>query len=269
MESNIFINEAINKAIENYLTYKSNPNKDEYNSFLVIVIRMLILIYGELDIINPYRTSSEKGFDDNLKKFGLNDKLLLEFKNDFLNFYQNESEELFISIQKRLIDMFVLRKMHVLVTDEEINEFKSLLYTKEDLNPSKFALYNKLTPNSNEVTNYLNSKLFEINHDYKFIEYKEVALSNDAYQLAGFNAIEVLNMKEEDIINVNNKVYHFFRIRENDTNKRMRLNEAIEYYKKYGNTITSGNGFVDLLLLLGVITTGIMLLFIFGSTFLR
>lgn len=274
MEESTFINLAIHKGVQDYLTYKSTPNRDEFNTFLVVVVRTLTLIYGELDIVNPYRTNNEKGFDDNLKKFGLPDEELKEFKQELLTYVENETndevcKDLFISIQKKLVDMFVLRKSHVLVSDEEVEQFKSMLYLKNDINPVKFALYYKYTPNSDLILNYLSSKLFEIQHHYSFTEYKEVSLGADAYQLAGFNAIEVLNMKEEDILNINNKVYHFFRIRENDKNKRDRLEDAIAYYKKYGSTVTTGNGYVDLLLLLSIITTGLMLVVLVGIQFMR
>ncbi len=274
MEGTIFVNEAIGKSIQNYLNYKSYPNHEEFNTFLVIVIRMLAIVYGELDIVNPYRTNNEKGFDENLKKFGFPEDKLLEWKQEMQLFYQNKenkelASELFLNIQKKLIDMFVLRKSHVLVTDEEIEQFKSLLYTKKDTNPIKMNLFNQYSPNSDTIMHYLNTKLFEIMHNYKLTEYKDVTLGAEAYQLAGFNAVEVMNMKEEDILNVNNKVYHFFRIKETDLNKRSRLEEAINYYKKYGNTITTGNGYVDLLLLLGIIATGVMIVLVIGLKFMR
>ncbi len=274
MEGTIFINEAINKGIENYLKYKENPEKEEFNSFLVIIIRSLIIIYGELDIINPYKTNNERGFDTNLQKFGLSDTDLQEFKRQVLLFYQNpENEiikkELFVSIEKTLIDMFALRKKNVTVNDEEIALFKSVLYLKGDTNPFKMDLYNKYTPNADILLHYLNTKLFEVKHNFTFTEFKDVALSAEAYQLAGFNAVEVMRLKEEEIENVNNKVYHFFRIKDNDLNKRGRLEDAISYYKKYGNTITTGNGYVDLLLLLSVIATGLMLVVLIGTQFMR
>lgn len=274
MEGNIFINEAIQSGIQNYLTYKSSVNREEFNTFLVVVIRTLILIYGELDIVNPYRTNNERGFDENLKKFGLTNEELEEFKQELLTFQQNQGnddicKDIFLEVQKKLVDMFVLRKSHVLVSDENIDQFKELLYTKGDTNPFKFALYNKYTPNSDTILHYLSSKLFLIKHDFVLNENKEITLRADAYQLAGFNAVEVMNMKEEEIININNKVYHFFRIKDTDINKRGRLEEAIEYYKKYGNTITSGNGYVDLLLLLSIIATGLMVVVLIGIQFLR
>ena len=87
-----------------------------------------------------------------------------------------------------------------------------------------------------------------------------ISLSKEAYQIAGFNPIEVMNMSEKEIENVNNKVFHFFRIKDTDINKRKHLESAIDYYKKYGNNLTSGNGYVDSLLLAGFIATGVMVL---------
>ena len=274
MEGNIFINNAIHESIQKYLTYKNNSNREEFNTFLVVIIRLLTTIYGELDIVNPYQTNNERGFDENLKKFGLSDEELNEFKNEFNLYYQNQTNDeicrhLFLNLQKKLVDMFVLRKKSILVNDEEIMLFKNLLYTKDVTNPFMKSLYDKFTPNSDTISNYLSSKLYEISHDFVFSEYKEVTLKAEAYQLAGFNAVEVMKMKEEDILDVNNKVYHFFRIKDNDTNKRNRLDDAINYYKKYGNTITSGNGYVDLVLLLSIIATGLMLVILIGVQFMR
>lgn len=267
MEGNIFVNEAFTMAIKKYLDNKSTPDSKEFSSFLVIVIRILTLIYGELDIVNPYRTNHVTGlggFDVNLKKYGLTDIELDDFKSEFQKFYKNEGNNdilklSFIKIQRILIDMFILKKSHVLVDEEEIKEFRGMLYFKEDTNPIKSELYNLLTPDSNEIMNYLNSRLFEQKHNYVLTEYKEIALSQEAYQLAGYNVVEVMNMSDKEIENINNKVYHFFRIKDSDLNKRKRLESAISYYKKYGRAITSGNGYVDMILLASIVATGLML----------
>ena len=274
MEGTLFINEAIHKAISDYLKFRNYPSRGEFQSFLVMVVRTLTLIYGELDIENPFRTNSERGFDINLKKFGLSDEMLKDFKNQMQIYFQNEnnilvSKDAFIVLQKILIEMFMLRKSQVTVTSEETTKFKELLYTRNDSIPSKVYFYNKYTPNSDEIIQYFNSKLFESQHQFVFTEYKDIALSAEAYQLAGFNAVEVMNMKEEEILNINNKVYHFFRSKDTDLNKRNRLQDAISYYKKYGNTITTGNGYVDFLLLLSFIATGLMLLVLIGVQFMR
>ena len=219
MEGTIFVNEAFTDAIKKYLDNKNTPESKEYNSFLVVVIRTLTHIYGELDIINPYRTNNVAGLDENLKKFGLSDDKLVQLKNEVLMYHQNEGnipalKSSFLKIQRILVDMFILKKSHVLISDEEVEVFRNLLYFKGDANSIKLELYNLLTPDSNEIVNYLNSKLFELKHSFVLTESKDIVLSQEAYQLAGYNIVEVMNMSEQEIENVNNKVYHFFRIKD-------------------------------------------------------
>lgn len=275
MEGNIFVNEAITLGIQDYLKYKETSDSEGFYSFFVVVIRALVLIYGELDIINPFRTNHATGlggFDANLKKYGLNDAELATFK-DLLMVYMKADDldkpNAFLKIQKMLVDMLIDKRKHVLVSDDDIKKFKDLIYFKEDTNVYKKDLYDKFTPNSNEIMDYLNSKLYELNHVYTFTEYKENTLNSEAYQLAGYNIVEVMRMQDSEIDNVNTKVYHFFRIKDTDLNKRERLEKAIQYYKKYGNVITSGNGYVDLLLLAGIVATGLMIITIVGIRFMR
>jgi hypothetical protein len=265
MQNNIFINEAVTKAIEDYLSSKVSPAGEKYNSFLVVIIRALINIYGELDIINPFRTRNETGlgsFEENLKKYGLSIDGIKEFEEEVLAFYHNNTKESFLKIQRCLINMFVLKCSQNNLSEEEINSFKSLLYTRNETNEYKKALYDEFTPDSDEVVLYLDSCLYEQKHNYVFTEYRDLALSVEAYQLAGYNAVDVMRMSDKDLENINNKVYHFFRIRSTDVNKRKRLASAIDYYKKYGNAITSGNGYVDTLLLSSIVATCLMTLII-------
>ena len=73
MAKYIFVNNAINDSIVMYYQSKDKPLSLEYNTFLVTVMRMIILLCGELDITNCYHTKNEKGmggFDTNLTKYG-------------------------------------------------------------------------------------------------------------------------------------------------------------------------------------------------------
>ena len=49
----VFVNEAFSKAVDNYLKSSDNVQGVMYNSFMVVVIRMLVCMYSELDIVNP------------------------------------------------------------------------------------------------------------------------------------------------------------------------------------------------------------------------
>ncbi len=273
MEGNALVNSAIDEAVKKYLQYKSTPENEEFHSFLVNVIKTLIYLYGELDIVNPYQTQTAMAasvFDTNLKKYGLSDQRLNDFKDNCLKYQENAQnidilKTSFLEIQRILVEMFILKKDHVLISEEEEKEFQTYLYSKEDTDPLKLNLYNQLTPDSNEIILYYHSLLYSQKHKFVLTEYKDVALDKEAYQLAGYNIVEVMNMSEQEILNVNNKVYHFFRIKETDMNKRQRLESAIAYYKKYGNAITSGNGYVDMLLLSSVVATGLMVAIIIAT----
>ena len=264
MEGNVFINDAITYAINKYLDNKNFPDGRDFNTFLVIVIRTLVFINGELDIVNPIRVNDVNSFYNNLSKFGLERDIIDDLTKQMLLYYQNENNtevlrQSFLRIQKILVDMFIKKKTKVSLSDDELKAFKNCLYTKDDINPYKRTLYDKLMLDNNEIINYLNSKLFLMEHNFVFTEYKDIALSKEAYQIAGFNPTEVFNMSEKDIRNVNNKVFHFFRIRDRDLNKRKRVEEAVLYYKKYGNSFMSGNGYVDTLLITSFIATAFML----------
>ena len=75
-----FINEAFDKAVNDYLISRDKTEGVLYNSFLVVVIRLLINIYGELDIINPFRVKNELAFDSNLTKYGASKEDIVNLK---------------------------------------------------------------------------------------------------------------------------------------------------------------------------------------------
>lgn len=277
MEDSIFVNEAFDYAIKTYMDCKTDPEGELFNSFLVVVIRTLVFIYGELDILNPYKTKNIKGLgglDSNLKKYGLNDTELEDFKTKMQVFYQNQSNDeiaknSFVAIERMLILMFAKRSRHILLNNEDVEELKKLLYTAKTTNSYRKALYDRLTPASEMLEHYLNSKIYEATHDFIITEYKENTLRADAYKIAGYDELQVMKMSSEQIAEVNNKVYNFFGIKTNDLNKKTRLDSAISYYNKYGKTLTSGNGYVDMILLASVVATIMMILVIVGISIMR
>ena len=79
----IFVNEAFSEAINDYLSSKNKPEGVKYNSFAVVVIRLLMIIYDELDILNPYYLNNEQSLNDNLEKYGYSYTKICEFKKAF------------------------------------------------------------------------------------------------------------------------------------------------------------------------------------------
>ena len=92
MNNKYFINEAFDQAIKLYVASSLNQNGLVYNSFNVIVIRILVLIYGEDRILNPYYLRDESAFFHNLTIYGFTLMNVLSFKDAFLNFYEEEEK---------------------------------------------------------------------------------------------------------------------------------------------------------------------------------
>lgn len=273
MEGNIFINDAFTKAINIYIENKQMENNPIFSTFPIMVIRALIYIYGELDIINPFRTNNEDrmgGFDSNVTKFGFSKKSLQEFKSCFQKYSSAKiiPNAYFLKIEKYLIDMFFLRKRTLGATEEQIKNFQSLLYLSSNTNQVVLQDAANYIQNFQELDLYFQSKLYESNHNFTFLPYKQNTLIPEAYTVLGYTLDMVLQLDEPTLEQLNNKILNFFKIDPNTPDKTKRLKEAIIYYQRYGNSITSGNGYVDMLLLLSIVATVMMTLFAITVRFL-
>ncbi len=263
----LFINEAFTKAINDYLDNKDKQDGIVYNSFLVVFIRLLSIIYNELDVINPYMIGSVESLRSNLSKYGYLESNINKLLAELQLYYDieknnakleiKEDNPYFISIQKQLIDMFILKKLNFHVTEKETKEFYNLLYT-EHSNEPLIVSYNFLTAKDvNEIDEYYKKKMKE-NKKATPVEAKAL-LNLKAYEIIGYNLEKVNAMNSKEVDKLNHQVYDYFKIRENAINKEYLLEKAIEAFTKEQNKVTSGNGYVDILLVMGIITTLIML----------
>ena len=264
----VFINNAFSKAINDYQNSCDNIQGIMYNSFLVVVVRMLISIYSELDIINPMMIGDEKLLKENLAKFGYSPDAIMVFLSNLQLFLDIEEENnkkeikgknpYFITIQKELVDMFIKKKVNFYITEVEVNEFYDLLYTPYSKNPLRVS-YNFLQASDvMEVDKYFK---VQMKNNVKVILPKEKHLLNaKAYEILNYSFDNIKNLESSEVDKINSQVYDYFKIRENAINKEYLLEKAIEAIERENNKVTSGNGYVDILLVLSVICTVLMLL---------
>ncbi len=268
-----FVNEAFDKAVEDYLNNKNKKEGVIYNSFLVVVIRLLINIYGELDIINPYQIKSEKALDDNLQKFGASLEQITELKRLIDGFYRIERKNMssikrevnvyFIEVQKRIIDLFNLKRLNFGVTDSERKEFFDLLYTPGTSNALRLS-YNFLNATDiYEIAEYYKVSIAKV-VPKKSMEEEKNLLSFDVYKMFGYKISDISKMNKEEVDNLNKGIYHSFDINDNAINKDYLLEEKIKEFKMANTPITTGNGYVDILLVMSVIVTTIMVVVVLG-----
>lgn len=264
----VFINEAFSKAINDYQNSIDNPQGIKYNSFLVVVIRLLVSIYSELDIINPYMMEDEDLLKTNLAKFNYNKTNIELFLSNLELFYDyelvNEKKKIksknpyFIEIQKSLVDMFICKKLNFYITEEETNTFYDLLYTPYSKNPLRVSFNFLQSKDPLEVDSYFRKEMRE---KIKVILPKEKNYLNvKAYELLNMSFDNIKNLSENELNKVNSEVYDYFKIRENAINKEYLLEKAIEAKLRENNKITSGNGYVDILLVMSVVCTALMIL---------
>lgn len=260
-----FINAGIDNAIKSYLDNINNKNGAVYNSFLVVTIRCLVLIYGSADIINPYKLKDKVAFFNNLTKYGLSKTDASIFTEDFLSFYntyhQNNQNKIKVEIStssvilKHLADMMVKKKKWVNVDLKEEEQFLSLLYTTHTNNTfminEEYLLGNKLS----DTENYYYTKLNEKEENIDLNKTISSTLNLEALTHIGVNVSDLKNMSEKEIAEVRNKTYNYFAIDAESPNRDRDLNSSLTSINLQKPKITSGNGYVDILLLMSVITT--------------
>lgn len=164
---------------------------------------------------------------------------------------------LFLQLEKDLIDMFCLKNQVMHLSEEEISVFKEYIcFSNNSVLQDYLHLF---IQDPTMLDRYFASKLYYSNHSFQLIPVHRKTLYLDAYLLLGYSANQIANMSDQELNTVNEQVYQFFKIPVNEKNRSELLVQAVNYYKRYGNRLTSGNGYVDLLLLLSVLATIVFL----------
>lgn len=241
----IFVNESINNAINDYFKYKDKPTCLEFNTFSVVVARIIVFLYNELDISNCIKTNNEHGmggFDMNICKFGYPEEELSEFKNNFQKYYELEKKNKNLAIksknvymdlvQKNLIDMFFCKKAMMNLNESETKEFYDLLFTikSSDLYKQSYALL--MSDNPEEVDYYFNLKLFRLENKYSFVLHKMNLLDMKIYNFFGISSEVVAAFSQNQINSVNEQMFSYFGIEQDDSSKVEKLVTAINNTRK-------------------------------------
>ena len=269
MREEYFVNIAFENSIKQYLDASSNKDSIMYNTSLVVVIRLLALIYGKLDILNPYYLKNSIVFMNNLGKYGLSKSEIALFKDDILRFYEfevaNKNRKIkqknpyFTLVQKYLTDMFVAKKKSTDVSLTEEETFLDLIYSSHTTNPYRYSYGYLNSDDMNFIEKYYYSKLNEMDVTKEIALDKTISgnLNLEALNVLGLNLSSLKNMSNEEISKAQNKAYEYFEVDAESINRDQDLKKAVDYYKLYGKKITTGNGYVDILLLMSVIVTSL------------
>ncbi len=261
--NNIFINDSISNGISNYLLIKNGKDYDKAHIFEVYVIRCLCKIYGDINILNPYRIDNENSFKSNLIMYGLKVSEMEEFislMGDYSKWLNSEKQvgktDLTSKIEIILINMIIERNKTNKFNEEELEFFDKYFDPK---NNNFATLHNLITKDINIVPMYWNRKKSLLNNNMKFKLIRNDLLSSSTYDKYGLDKDDISKMSEEKVKNINNRILE----KEKEDNKRNK-----KFIPK-NLIITSGNGFVDTLMLLSIMTTEIMIGIMIALHFLR
>ncbi len=263
MKDNFFINEAIEEGINNYL------NKTNKNEITTIVINALIIIYGELDIVNPYKTDTESGlgsFEQNIIKFGYSLEDLSYFNQNLMNYYvskENIPNKYINEVIKNLIDMYILR---VKSFNNDFNDEQ--LFLDNTINNTNIIRYSQ---DHEEIKKYYSFKKYELLNNIEYIKEEKNNVYKDAYEMIGYSYDNVVNMNIQEINNINKKVYEYFNIDPLAEDKDSLLEKAVLYYKEFPKVEEnkSENGYVEFLLLSGFIAVSILVVTVIVGVLMR
>lgn len=261
--NNSFINDSISHGISNYILIKQGKDYDKAHIFEVYIIRCLCKIYGDLNIINPYRIGNENSFKSNLIMYGLKVNEMEEFINlmgEYSIWLNSEKQvgktNITSKIEIILVNMILHRNKSIKFTEEEIEFFDKYF---DPVNNNFATLHSLITKDVSIVPMYWNRKKALLYGNVKLKLIRTDLLSSSTYDKYGLDKETLEKMSEEKVRNINNRILE----KENEEKNRSK-----KFIPK-NIIITSGNGFVDTLMLLSIMTTEIMIGIIIALYFIR
>lgn len=255
INKSIFINQAINDALDNYVNKKLTEQKISAVDFTTNIIKTLMFIYSESEILNTYNQKDETRFDAILLQYGFPSDALKVFyqqMQEFSNWQKQNSHKTFLitEIQKTIIEMIKYKSNVFEISDLEIQTYEELLY----LNGTR-EFYNKTNSiNPDEVKFFWNHTKSNLNNLIVINRVRPEILSPQQYETYGLSISEIKKLDDSQIEKINKEILknEIENIGVNGGNTKQK-EDVLQYVLKPQN-ITSGAGFVDKLLLFGIIS---------------
>lgn len=269
MRDECFVNIAVDNAIKSYLTSSKDSDSILFNSFYVVVIRALILIYGK-DIIEAYNNKNSVLFMNILSKYGMSVADVAVFKEEFLNFFNFEEENskrkiklknpYFKVVLKYLVDMFAAKKKKTSINYLEEEEFLDLIYTTHTKNPYRISYNYLMSDDIMYSEKYYYSRINELDITRDLSEDIGDNLNLKALEYVGVNLSNLKNMSNSETEQAKINAYEYFDVDVNSPTRDKDLEEQVNALNNLNNKVTTGNGYVDILLLMSVIATSFSIL---------
>lgn len=186
MNENVLVNKSFDAALKKYIALEKNNLLNQCNDTMITIIRSLIIIYGDLDIINPHITKDTKALIENLAKYGYAKSEVIAF----LNCLNNVENYDFVEISKQIIDMYYLKSKIINVIDTEKSDLLHILSKAypEDLDKStQLKIYFEQKFSGKSIEN--NIEFLEVEPNFIEKEEKNKRFSFQLDAVGGFVSI--------------------------------------------------------------------------------
>ena len=260
----VFINNAIHNGIINYLNYIEDKEIDKIHIFEFSVVQILVLVYGEINVINPFKLGKEESFKKNLLLYGLKEsemEMFIKYMGDYdswLNTLHEESKtKLPTQIETIMINMVLLKSNFHKITEAEIDKYNKFFDPVEGEDIVK--IQDLIVEDKTFIPGLWRRKRFQLKGDISLETIEPELLSPEIYQKYG---LSIDDIKKQPNIKINEI---------NETIKKEEVNAEGDKPKFDPRklVLSSGSGFVDTIVLLSIMATEIMIGLLIAFSFLR
>lgn len=259
MEQNVFINKFIELGMTDYFENKSVNNFEKH------IIECLCDIYGHDSIKKCYDNRNENDFKNLLLTYGMNQNIYDNFLRDTTKFEKFKSDreqnpalksDIASTIESELITMFLFKCFIEEPSMEDLGHFENDLLN----NFSIIKMHFNSSINPNKTREIWEKKKKILSSNVELFEIKPDYLDEFTYARFGVNINDVKKM-DYNMVNELNSYIQLKLDEQKDTIPKDKKN------RWSANTIvTSGNGFVDALLIVAIIAAemsiGVIYLFL-------
>lgn len=249
MENKIFVNSFIDFGMQEFF-YGNNGF-----SFEKHVIECLVHIYGKKALKSIYDARNEDAFSDTILKYGIKPNVYDNFLRDTSKYekFKEEKEknlaaktDVTCTIEIELATLYIQRCLSFTPTNDDIAGFENELLN--DFDVIKFHFNTSLEPN--KTREFWEKKKKLLSDDIELVDIKPDYLDEFTYARFGVKLEDVRKMDYRMVDELNKYIRAKLKEDNDDSGN--------EKKKLSANTIiTSGNGFIDALLIISIIVTEI------------
>ncbi len=253
-----FINPAIEYGIRSYLKAKEGEPVEACYTFEMSVIKALTIIYGEKSILLPYKIENEKAFECNLLMYDLKENVMqnfIKYMGAYHQFLKNSHSHekaggLICEIEKIIIEMIEKRSSRREFSEAEIREFDTIFNPREgNLKKLKSLIH---TDDGLIIKKWEDKKYGLTNTQIRMMAINPNLLEPYTYSKFGYDIKTVALLSEEEINTINQRI-------EEEEERFFEIENKKKGNKRSKIILTTGNGFVDKLMILSIVATEIMI----------